>query len=445
MNCYPINGLFFYRLIFMFILILGESIFCYKLKRKKHFVLKLIGGILACFAFAAAFPIPTSNDFYSMFMFFIMFIFTYFVAFFLFDVKFDMLFFCLICGYTTEHIAYETYNLMKYIFIAGDVRFDGLYNYNTIDLFANRYDFGLWLVAFINIYWITLLLFGSKIQKGLMFEAKEGTRALLIGCFFILIDIVINSAVNYYSKIHYERVFMAFIAGLNLVCCGIGIFFIFELYYKDNLKKDYDIIQELRKEEKSQYVIAKDTIEMINIKCHDFRHQIRKLGQEQNIDINTITNVNKLINIYDASIKTTNDALTVILSEKSISCLKNSIHFEPIVNGDYINFMSDEDIYSLFGNILDNAIEASKTVDENRRVISLRIKKIGNMVSVSARNEYSNLFDVVDGIPASTKKDKKNHGYGLKSIKLITEKYNGVFNIDYNEHSFTITLLFTVA
>ena len=64
---YPINGLFFYKLIFMALLILGEAIFCYKLAKKDHFAIRLTIGIIACFIFALAFPIPTSNDFYFVF------------------------------------------------------------------------------------------------------------------------------------------------------------------------------------------------------------------------------------------------------------------------------------------------------------------------------------------------------------------------------------------
>ena len=108
-SIYPIGGLFFYRLLFMFWLLLGEAMFSFRLEKKNKWGLRAPLVILACFLFAFAFPIPTSNSFYMMFMFFMFFIFTYFASFFLFKADWKTLLFSCILGYTTEHLAYETY------------------------------------------------------------------------------------------------------------------------------------------------------------------------------------------------------------------------------------------------------------------------------------------------------------------------------------------------
>ena len=93
MNLYPISSLFFYRLIFMFWLLFGEGLFLFKLKKKKHFVVRTILSYLSCFAFALAFPIPTGNAFYLMFMFFAMFLFTFGMTFFRYSMNWNTLFF----------------------------------------------------------------------------------------------------------------------------------------------------------------------------------------------------------------------------------------------------------------------------------------------------------------------------------------------------------------
>ena len=84
---YPINSLFFYRLIFMTELLLGELLFSFKLTKKKGVAYKMPLVVLASYVIALIYPIPTSNAFYSMVMFFAMFTFTYGMAFFVFDVK----------------------------------------------------------------------------------------------------------------------------------------------------------------------------------------------------------------------------------------------------------------------------------------------------------------------------------------------------------------------
>ncbi len=439
---YPINGLFFYKLIFMALLILGEAIFCYKLAKKDHFAIRLTIGIIACFIFALAFPIPTSNDFYSMMMFFCMFAFTYLVSLFLFKADKMMILFCLICGYTIEHIAYELYLCLTSFIVAGDSKFGGLYNYDSLKLFDGYVDLVLWIVSYINIYWIMLVTFAHKIEKGRVFEKLGGGRALAIGTFFIIIDIVINSVVSFYSSIHYERIFVGLIALVNMICCVIGISFIFEMYYLGNMRREYSIIREIRNAEKDQYQLSKETIDMINIKCHDFRHQIVKFGKEQNINDEAIKSINNLIDIYDSSIKTTNNALNVILSEKSLICLKYDIVFSCIVNGDLLSFMQEEDIYSLFGNILDNAIDAVKDLEKEQKTIRLKIKSVGNIISISSKNFYDQELTIENGLPKSNKGDSNYHGFGLKSVRSIAEKYNGSMNISTENNVFEITLMF---
>ncbi len=439
---YPINSLFFYRLMFMGQLILCESIFLFRLPRKNKFVIKAPLLILSCFVLALIFPIPTDNPFYSMMMFFFFFAYTYFVALLLFQTNWKMLFFCLICGYTTEHIAYEVYQALSSFIVAGDLHEGGLYNYDSLNIFNGAVDVTLYIISFVNVLWVFYLAFAMRIKKGIGFDNKDGFKVLMMGFFFILLDIVINSAVSYYSTIHFERIYLGVVALVNALACLLGLLFIFEMYYRSSLRREYEIMKELRKEEKKQYMVSKETIDMINIKCHDFRHQIRKLGREENINEDRIKDINKLIKIYDSSIKTSNETLNVILSEKSLTCSKYGINFSCIANGELINFMSEEDIYSLFGNIVDNAIDAVKNLPSDKRIINLKIKSVGKMISVSESNYLSEGLTMQDGLPKSTKTDLTHHGYGMKSIRSVTEKYGGTMEISTDNNKYVISLLF---
>lgn len=439
---YPINSLFFYRLIFMTELLLGELLFSFKMPKKKGVAYKMPLVVLASIVFALIYPIPTSNAFYSMVMFFAMFAFTYGMAFLVFDVNWKMILFTFICGYTVEHIAYELYFSLNNFFIAGDSKPGGIYDYNELKLFANELDLCIYFVVFVNIYWLMYVFFARKIKSEHLFSKEDNVKIIFIGSIFIVIDIIINSAVSYYTEIHYERIYVGIIALLNVLTCFFGILFIFELAFRNNLKREYAIIQEIRKEEKKQYMISKETIDMINIKCHDFRHQIRELGKQQNINEEAIANINKLINIYDQSIKTENEALNVILTEKSLKCAKHNIKFSCLVDGTILDFISEEDIYSLFGNILDNAIDALVSTTIKDKEIVLKVKKTGNMITISEKNAYEGNLNIQNGVIRSSKANLTHHGYGLKSIKMVAEKYNGTMEIDHSNNVFLVTLLF---
>lgn len=439
---YPLNSLFFYRLIFMAWLIFGEALFLFKFERKKHFLIKLPLVLLSCFIFALIFPIPTSNSFYSMMMFFLMFLFTYFASFFLFEANWKIRLFSMICGYTCEHIAYETYFSIINLLNINKNGLSGLYDYGKISLFTGWQDILIYFFSYIIVYYLIFIMFALRLNKNNFYEAKYDFKFLVVGCVFILSDIVINSIVSWYSTIHFENIYLGIVALINVLCCFIGLFYIFEMFYSNNIKNQMKIIEEIQKKESSQYKISKETIDMINIKCHDFRHQIREFGDNQKIDVEAITNLNKLIRIYDSTYHTENEALNVILNEKTLLCNNKNIRFTCIVDGNALNFIENEDIYSLFGNLIDNSIEAVSELNDNEKIISLKIKQVGNIVSISIKNGYKGTIKMENNLPISKKSDNIHHGFGMKSIKMVCEKYNGTLKLNVINNVFSVTILF---
>ena len=439
---YPLNSLFFYRLIFMAWLIFGEALFLFKFERKKHFLIKLPLVLLSCFIFALIFPIPTSNSFYSMMMFFLMFLFTYFASFFLFEANWKTRLFSMICGYTCEHIAYETYFSIINLLNINKNGLSGLYDYGKISLFTGWQDILIYFFSYIIVYYLIFIMFALRLNKNNFYEAKYDFKFLVVGCVFILSDIVINSIVSWYSTIHFENIYLGIVALINVLCCFIGLFYIFEMFYSNNIKNQVKIIEEIQKKESNQYKISKETIDMINIKCHDFRHQIREFGDNQKIDVEAIANLNKLIRIYDSTYHTENEALNVILNEKTLLCNNKNIRFTCIVDGNALNFIENEDIYSLFGNLIDNSIEAVSELDDNEKIISLKIRQVGNIVSISIKNGYKDTIKMENNLPISKKSDNIHHGFGMKSIKMVCEKYNGTLKLNVKNNVFSVTILF---
>lgn len=439
---YPLNSLFFYRLIFMAWLIFGEVLFLFKFERKKHFLIKLPLVLLSCFIFALIFPIPSSNSFYSMMMFFLMFLFTYFASFFLFEANWKIRLFSMICGYTCEHIAYETYFSIINLLNINKNGLSGLYDYGKISLFTGWQDILIYFFSYIIVYYLIFIIFALRLNKNNFYEAKYDFKFLVVGCVFILSDIVINSIVSWYSTIHFENIYLGIVALINVLCCFIGLFYIFEMFYSNNIKNQMKIIEEIQKKESNQYKISKETIDMINIKCHDFRHQIREFGDNQKIDNEAINNLNKLIRIYDSTYHTENEALNVILNEKTLLCNNKNIRFTCIVDGNALNFIENEDIYSLFGNLIDNSIEAVNQLDDNEKIISLKIKQVGNIVSISIKNGYKGKIQMENNLPLSKKEDNIHHGFGMKSIKMVCEKYNGNLRLNIENNIFIVTILF---
>ena len=212
----------------------------------------------------------------------------------------------------------------------------------------------------------------------------------------------------------------------SIVCCMIVLAYLSGLLEKDDLREELKYLQYNAAKMKQQYEISKDTIEQINIKCHDMRHKVRGMLAGGTSDGALEQELREAINIYDANIRTGNKTIDVILTEKSLYCEKHGIKLSCMVDGEKLSFMREDDLYCLFGNIVDNAAEAvGALADVDKRVINLTCKLRGGMAVIEEENYYEGDLKFEDGLPQTTKKDKMYHGFGVRSIRMIARLYGG--------------------
>ena len=103
--------------------------------------------------------------------------------------------------------------------------------------------------------------------------------------------------------------------------------------------------------------------------------------------------------------------------------------------------MEEWDIYSLFGNMLENAFEYEQTIEPpENRFISLTIKEAMGFLSIQTKNFYTGK-DLTSEEILTTKDDTFNHGFGIKSMKNIVKKYNGKLDIITEYDMFKVVIL----
>ena len=107
--------------------------------------------------------------------------------------------------------------------------------------------------------------------------------------------------------------------------------------------------------------------------------------------------------------------------------------------------MSDEYLDALFGNLTDNAIEAVKDLPVEKRTISLSIREVRGFLSVNIHNLYEGSLAFENGLPVTTKADAANHGYGMKSVRMICLKYGGEMTVKADGGAFNLNLIFPVS
>ena len=233
---------------------------------------------------------------------------------------------------------------------------------------------------------------------------------------------------------------------VHLLLCVLVLAFEYEALYSRRMGEEVATIERIMEDEKAQYQLSRDTIEAINIKCHDIKHQIRELGDGYAVDPKAIDEMARKVSIYDAGIRTGNEPLDVILTEKNLTCEREGITMSCIADGTALAHLDASDIYSLMGNALDNAIEAVQRVgDPSKRSISLVIKRRGGMAVVHVENYFEGKI-VLDaaGIAKTTKRDGSAHGYGMKSMRLIAERYGGTLHARTQGNVFHLNVMLPV-
>ena len=209
-----------------------------------------------------------------------------------------------------------------------------------------------------------------------------------------------------------------------------------------HLQKEMSAQEQLFMMNKAQYELSKENIELINRKCHDLKHQIAGLrnitDSEERRQV--VDSIEKSVMIYDFILHTGNPILDTVLTEKSLVCQENGIRMHGIIDGKLLFFMDAIDIYTLFGNALDNAIEANRKVEEEKRCISILIHEKVNLIFIQIENPYSEALHFKHGLPQTSKEDKDYHGFGMESIRTMAEKYGGFLTLETGQDIFVLRI-----
>ncbi len=255
----------------------------------------------------------------------------------------------------------------------------------------------------------------------------------------IIVDIVFNM----YTVYNTEGTLAVFLEEVyNLIICLLVLQMQFQKLRQKKILEDYDVIQKILEKEQMQYKHLKDNMNIINVKCHDLKHQLRAIRHDEHSDLKELKQVEQAISIYQTAARTGNETLDIVLMDKLLYCDKNGINITCIADGQSLSFISEVDIYSLFGNALDNAITAVEPLPEQYRDIKLTVKNIGDVVHVRLENRFKGKIRLEDGVPVTTKKNKQYHGYGFLSMQMIAAKYNGKVKVDVDGDKFILNVVF---
>ena len=225
----------------------------------------------------------------------------------------------------------------------------------------------------------------------------------------------------------------------DMIGCAFGLALLYAEFHTGKLEKEVITLQELIQKEERQRAMRSENMELVNIKCHDIKKQLSNLGGR--IGDRELKDLEDLVEIYDSSYKTGNNTLDVILAEKSLYCGQHGITLTCIAEGGKLGFMTASDIYSIFGNAIDNAVAAVETLPRDKRIISLTVRENFGLLSVHIENYFDGQMSFMDGLPETTKGDRDYHGFGMRSIAYTTKKYEGTCTVKAEDGLFSLDIL----
>ena len=290
-------------------------------------------------------------------------------------------------------------------------------------------------VATAIVYGCCYALLIRRIGAGRLAGVRD--RGMLLVMLLVILVTVVFDMIN--KTLPIIGVPFPYVAALRLVhgaVCAFILFAEYEMIYNKRLLADAQALERLVAQGKRQYEASRENIEAINIKCHDLKHQIGTLRRASgHVDDAALDEMERAVQIYDASVHTGSEALDTILTEKGLVCESEKIALSCMADGEALSFMAPSDLYSLFGNMLDNAIEATRAIPEqDRRAISLIVRRRAGSIIIHEENWSPGELDFRDGMPLTSKlradgeRDELNHGFGVRSMELVAERYAGTLS-----------------
>lgn len=148
----------------------------------------------------------------------------------------------------------------------------------------------------------------------------------------------------------------------------------------------------------------------------------------------------KTENLGKLTHSTGHPALDAVMNAKRTKAFENHIQFEAKIALPQELLMDEMDLCIILGNALDNALETCEKMPRDQAHIFLNLHKSGEMLFIEIKNTFKE--EPVSGSEGlvTTKRDKKNHGFGLKTMEQLTKKYDGFIDYETKEGWFCLSI-----
>lgn len=411
-------------------LLSGILIFSTRFRRREHFFPRMAVAFAAeLLAGCAVYCLCYFSDFWfvsNTLCYLGLFALALLVPFFCFRERPATLILCAVSGYMTQHIGSQLLQMTR-LWWGYEMWSDTRVELSWLFRIYMREAFVFGIVA------AAVYFLAARRMTGEIYSGAVERSMLWLSVTTLTVVLVLSSVRDVYARESYALMVVSRL--FSIFCCAFLLYIRSDVLEKSRLEQEREQLRSLYEKERERYEQSRENIELINIKCHDMKRRIegweRSGGQ---IPTEEIREIRQLIGIYDSTVRTGSDTLDTILTERSLYCERHGIRLSCIADGNLLSFMPVGDICALFGNALENAIEAvSKLERREERNISFLVRESRGMMVALIENCFAGGLIFEDGLPQTTKGDAGWHGFGLKSIRRVAEKYGGEITVSADE------------
>lgn len=213
-------------------------------------------------------------------------------------------------------------------------------------------------------------------------------------------------------------------------------------------KRERELLMELRGE-----FLEQNYREMLELHrksrkmYHDFKNEINVLmyyaGQGDLEKVKEyLRQIGEPVFTLETYAWTGNEMVDLILNHKHNIAVEKGIEFQAETEKVDAFGVDDLKLCVIFGNLLDNAIEAAEKAAEGNRWIRVKLVRHRGIVQLVIENSLAEFPIEENGRLVSRKKDGKIHGIGLQSVKESVEECGGTIEVHYNEEKFEVDVTF---
>lgn len=280
-------------------------------------------------------------------------------------------------------------------------------------------------------------------EKRIDFKSTNTIFLFLLPIASILLLMGIAYTTENYELSNYVYIIFS-ISTVLLIYSNIIVFWVHEFTLKTQYENTELRLQQQKSEiDKEYYSILQQQYENSNILIHDIKRHL--LSIKELLLENSPERINQYIdNLYtEYQIKyikkySDNKLINAIVNRYVAVCKENSIDFHCDIRNIDFSFITDNNITSLFDNLLENAVEASLNALDKK--IELTVKQTNtNFVAINIWNYSLDIPNLKNGKLITTKENKLTHGYGIKSIERIVREYNGNINFSFDKDTMKFT------